>query len=122
MKINIVTKEDGTIESWTSYPFDESKPYINIKDPYSIHLGIDKIIDGKLVRDSKTYKKTLELQEKRYKIDEFKKKLSETDYKLFKYLEGELSEEDYQEVKSLRQEWRNQINTLEEELNERDTN
>lgn len=122
MKINIVTKEDGTIESWTSYPFDENKPYINIKDPYSIHLGIDKIADGKLVRDSKTYKKTRELQEKHCKIDEFKKKLSETDYKLFKYLEGELSEEEYQEVKSLRQEWRNQINTLEEELNERDTN
>ena len=66
--INIVTKEDGTIESWTSYPFDENKPHISIKDPFSIHLGIDKIIDGKLVRDSKTYKKTLELQEKRCKV------------------------------------------------------
>ena len=116
IKINIVTKEDGTIESWTSYPFDENKPFVEIKDPYSIHIGIDKFIDGKIVKDSKTYKKILELQEKRCKIDEFKKKLSETDYKLFKYLEGEISEEEYQQIKSQRHEWRSQINQLEEEL------
>ena len=116
MKINIVTKEDGTIESWTSYPFDENKPSIEIKDPYSIHLGIDKFINGKIIKDNKAYQKILELQEKRRQIDECKKNLSETDYKLFKYLEGELSIEEYQQIKSQRQEWRNQINQLEEEL------
>lgn len=116
MKINIVTKEDGTIESWTSYPFDETKPHVSIKDPYSIHLGVDKFIDGKIVKDNETYKKTLLLHEKFRRIDELKKKLSDTDYKLFKYLEGELTEEEYQSIKSDRQAWRNEINQLEEEL------
>lgn len=116
MKINIVAKEDGVIESWTSYPFDETKPTLEIKDPYSIHLGVDKFIDGKLVRDSKTYKKVLILQEKQSEILDLKKKLADSDYKLFKYLEGAISEEEYQLIKNERQEWRDRINQLEEEL------
>ena len=116
MKINILTDENNIIISWTSYPIDENKPTIEIQDPDTIHLGFDKFIDGKLVKDSKNYKKALLLQEKNCRIDALKKKLSESDYKLFKYLEGELSEDEYQKVKADRQSWRAEINQLEEEL------
>ena len=116
MKINILTNENNIIIQWTSYPLDESKPILDIKDPDSIHLGVDKFVDGKLVRDSKKYKKILDLQEKQCKIQEFKKKLAETDYKLFKYLDGELTNEEYESIKAQRHEWREQINQLEDEL------
>ena len=116
MKINYVLKEDGTIESWTSYPFDESKPYITVKDPSTIHLGIDKVVDGKLVRDKEKYQNTLEIEEKHRRILVFKKKLADSDYLLFKYLEGELSKEEYEQIKIQRQSYREQINKLEEEI------
>ena len=116
MKINILADENSIIISWTSYPIDENKPILEIQDPETIHLGFDKFIEGKLVRDSKNYKKALLLHEKSCRIDTLKKKLSESDYKLFKYLEGELSEDEYQKVKADRQSWRTEINQLEEEL------
>ena len=108
MKINILTDENNIIISWTSYPIDEN--------PDTIHLGFDKLIDGKLVKDSKNYKKALLSQEKHCRIDALKKKLSESDYKLFKYLEGELTEDEYLVIKAERQSWRDEINQLEEEL------
>ena len=46
-------------------------------------------------------------------IIELKKYLSDTDYKAIKYAEGELSESDYQEVKSQRHNARVRINELE---------
>ena len=53
-------------------------------------------------------------------IIELKKYLSDTDYKAIKYAEGEITESDYQEVKSQRHNARVRINELEsliEELN-----
>ena len=46
-------------------------------------------------------------------IIELKKYLSDTDYKAIKFAEGELSESDYQEVKSQRHDARVRINELE---------
>jgi len=46
-------------------------------------------------------------------IVELKKYLSDTDYKAIKFAEGELSESDYQEVKSQRHDARVRINELE---------
>ena len=116
MKINVLTDENNVIISWTSYPFDEEKPTLNIRNPYSIKLGFDKFENGKLIKNEEGYKKALEKEEKYVEIQRLKKQLNSTDYKLFKYLEGELSEEEYSEIKTKRQEWRNQINQLEEEL------
>ena len=53
-------------------------------------------------------------------IIELKKYLSDTDYKAIKFAEGEITESDYQEVKSQRHDARVRINELEsliEELN-----
>lgn len=45
-----------------------------------------------------------------------KKQLADTDYQAIKYAEGWLSEEEYAPIKAQRQEWRTQINELEETL------
>lgn len=64
------------------------------------------------------YEKTLSpKQQLKHKIAVLKKYLSNTDYQAIKYAEGVLSEEEYAPVKSKRQEWRNEINELEEEIN-----
>lgn len=51
--------------------------------------------------------------EKLNRLCELKINLASTDYKLFKYLEGALSEEEFQPIKVQRQQWRNEINELE---------
>lgn len=59
---------------------------------------------------------TVEQYQKYLEINELKQKLNETDYKAIKYAEGLLSVEEYEPIKLQRQEWRDKINELEEEL------
>ena len=47
-----------------------------------------------------------------------KESLSATDYKAIKFAEGLISAEDYEPIKAERQELRNKINELEEQLAE----
>ena len=47
------------------------------------------------------------------KIFNLKQKLLKTDYKVHKYTEGVLSQEEFLEVKEKRQNWREEINRLE---------
>lgn len=49
-------------------------------------------------------------------IELLKAELSSTDYKCLKYVDGALTEEEYAEVKAYRQELRNKINQLEQDL------
>ena len=49
----------------------------------------------------------------RLEITQLKKALSDTDYKAIKYAEGQISEEEYSEIKSVRQGYRDRINYLE---------
>lgn len=116
MKINISTDESGRIISWTDYPFNDKKPYLEVEDPRSIRLGFDKVIKGELVKDEEGYISALEKEVKKREIELLKASLSSTDYMLFKYLEGELPKEEYLSVKKKRQGWRNKINLLEEEI------
>jgi hypothetical protein len=51
-------------------------------------------------------------------IVELKKYLSDTDYKAIKFAEGEITESDYQEVKSQRHDARTKINELESLIEE----
>lgn len=118
MRINVLVDENNKIVSWTSFPLDESKPILELDDPYSIRLGFDKFDNGKLVKNEKEYEKSKKRERKIIEILELKQKLSSTDYKLFKYLEGEITEEEYLQIKKERQEWRSQINKLEGEINE----
>lgn len=45
-----------------------------------------------------------------------KRLLAETDYQAIKFAEGLISVEDYQEIKILRQSWRDEINELEKQI------
>ena len=49
-------------------------------------------------------------------IATLKKQLSDSDYRAIKYFEGYYTEEEYAQYKAQRQEWRDEINRLEEEL------
>lgn len=51
-----------------------------------------------------------------HNIRVLKNNLTKTDYKLFKYVEGELTAEEYAPIKEQRKQWRAQINALEIEL------
>ena len=64
-----------------------------------------------------------EIAERKKRIAEIKDRirvlkynLERTDYKQAKWLDGALSEEEYAPVREKRQEWRNKINALEDEL------
>lgn len=57
---------------------------------------------------------TEEQKIKNTKIAELKYKLSQTDYQAIKYAEGQITEEEYAPIKAQRQEWRNEINLLEQ--------
>lgn len=50
------------------------------------------------------------------KICTLKRKLNATDYQAIKYAEGEMSASDYAPVKAQRKAWREEINTLEAQL------
>ena len=65
-----------------------------------------KTEDGKLIEQYQS------------EIIELKKYLSDTDYKAIKFAEGEISESDYQEVKSQRHDARVRINELESLIEE----
>ena len=49
----------------------------------------------------------------RLEITQLKKQLGDSDYKAIKYAEGQISEEEYSEIKSERQGYRDRINYLE---------
>lgn len=51
-------------------------------------------------------------------IRELKKQLNTTDYQAIKYAEGQLSEEEYIEMKTKRQSWRDEINNLKKKIEE----
>ncbi len=57
---------------------------------------------------------TEEQKIKNTKIAELKYKLSQTDYQALKYAEGQITEEEYAPIKAQRQEWRDEINLLEQ--------
>lgn len=67
------------------------------------------------LKDQCPMKSDEDLQKEQYQeeIVTLKKQLSNTDYKAIKYAEGMLTEEEYAEVKELRQGWRDRVNELE---------
>lgn len=59
--------------------------------------------------------------EMKNRVYELKRNLEDSDYKILKYLEGHLSEDEFNSIKVQRQLWRDEINELEgtsEELEE----
>lgn len=56
----------------------------------------------------------MNFQELNFAIDSCKQKLKATDYKAIKHSEGLISDDDYEEIKTQREEWREAINNYEE--------
>lgn len=67
-----------------------------------------KIEDNEII-----YREMTEEEKQIKRVEELKKKLSDTDYQAIKYAEGEISEEDYAPIKAQRKAWREEINKLE---------
>ena len=76
----------------------------------------------KLKRDQNILKAVLLLRRvnrytsKEEQIAELKQKLSETDYKCLKFVDGELTQAEYAETWQKRKQWREEINKLEKEI------
>ena len=76
-----------------------------------------KIDDNGTIREM-TAEEIAELQPTvEQQIATLKLQLQESDYKAIKYAEGFISDEEYAEIKALRQSWRDEINRLESEGN-----
>lgn len=86
------------------------KPYIEHKEAWIENIPIKVYIE---YTQSQIRKNAIEKN-----ISEIKEELAKTDYKTLKYVEGLYTEEEYLPIKKYRQTLRDQINSLEEELNE----
>lgn len=96
-------------------PNKYSKNLIEVELEEFPKVGFDYYIDNKLLK-SDEYQKMLNNSKINKRILELKKLLSESDYKAIKYFEGLLTEEEYKPTKELRENYRKEINNLEEKL------
>lgn len=115
MKVNLLIGRNNIIEGVRTYPLNKDGIIAEIESLNDIHVGYDTYVEGKIVKN-KQYDIDKDNMSVIVKIDELKKKLQETDYKCLKYVDGALSKEEYEEVKELRQSYRDEINKLEATL------
>ena len=120
IKVNY-NQETGKVISFGK----DTQPYIEIteqerKQPLPDRYSYYAVVDGRFTIKRRTPTveeiKVDEATEINRQIGELKQKLSDTDYKAIKYSEGWLTDEEYAEVKTQREEWRSAINQLEERL------
>ena len=109
--------EDGHLGSFTQSAelayksgWDIENNYISIEDTQQ--SDINGWTYRKDVCPMKTEEDLLKDQY-RLEITQLKKLLSDTDYKAIKFAEGQISEDEYSEIKSERQGYRDRINYLE---------
>lgn len=107
-------QEEGHYEVIKEYPnggkdviWIVDVPGIEAKDAWEETEEIQIFIE--YTEEEKIQKKKDEL------IQDYKKALSESDYKIFKYLEGTSNDDEYYETVRQRKNWRKMINRLEEE-------
>lgn len=114
MKVYLIIQND--IITGYSYNYLENIPEIEIENPTTIRLGIDKYVNGKIIKDEAAYQKQVQRDTAIGRIEELKNLLLNTDHKVVKYMEGLITEEEYNEVKAQRQAWRAEIHELEATL------
>lgn len=73
-----------------------------------------RVVNGKVVAVEPVVTEQQNIQSR---IAELKQLLSSTDYQAIKYAEGQISAYDYEPIKVQRQQWRDEINALEQQLN-----
>lgn len=115
MKYYLTLKGDGTILRFSTARFGESDVEAEIEGVPDILLGADKFAGGEIVKDEKT-RKSLSGKAAAYdRMIALKGMLAATDYKTMKYIEGKLTEEEYEAAKAERQLWRDEINEIQQE-------
>ena len=122
MKINYKLDNENRIIGWSSFPLFDNLPVIDIENPEAIILNFDMIVDGKYISKKEEFenKKAIDkqIEEINYQIGWLKEKLQETDYRLYKFIEGYYTAEEYEPYKIQRQTWRDEINRLEQLIKE----
>jgi len=100
-----------------SFPLDETAIEVSLDD--LAQMGITKCFDveNNCVIDYDSTK-DVRIREINERIAELKQLLAQTDYRAIKYAEGLYTQEEYAQYKFIRQGYRDEINTLEEELKE----
>ena len=120
MKINYKLDNQNRIIGWSSFPLFDHLPIIEIDDPDKIILNFDMIINGEYITQQEEYynQKTREerINELNNQVDYFKTKLQESDYHLYKFIEGYYTAEEYEKYRVQRKAWREEINRLEDIL------
>lgn len=120
IKVNY-NQETGKVISFGK----NTQPFIEIteqerKQPLPDKYSYYAVVDGKFTIKRRTPTveeiKADEAAAINKQIRELKKQLADTDYKAIKYSEGWLTDEEYAEVKTQREEWRSAINKLEDRL------
>lgn len=91
---------------------EQNQPIQN-QESLDYNIGyLTKVSDGVFMYHLFTEKQMAERT-----IPQLKERLAETDYQAIKFAEGELSAEDYAEMKAQRAAWRAEINRLEAIIN-----
>ena len=108
---NITTHPLFTDETLAQPPYNYTK--VEIDDVYSDCQASDFDEDLTFNLEKYSARKQKEIAEPR--IRELKQLLASQDYKTIKYMQGELTEEEFAEVKAQCKSWRDEINKLEQE-------
>jgi len=107
MKIYLFLKENNVITGFSYDPIEGTTEF-DIENPFSIQFGIDTLEDGNVVKGAIPQE-----QQNKLRIMELKKLLRDSDYICLKHADGELTDEEYAEIKAQRHAWRTEINELE---------
>lgn len=75
-------------------------------------IRVNGILRDMTAEELSEYKQSMRISAEE-QIVMLKQNLADTDYKAIKYAEGLISDEEYGEIKVLRQQWRDEINRLE---------
>jgi len=93
--------------------YDKTPIFESIENEDGTFTQTENIINGATIIGTST---KYVLTENEIQIEELKKQLEATDYQAIKFAEGMLTEEEFAPIRIQRQEWRNQINALQEEV------
>ena len=122
-KFNYILDSENRIISYTFVPFDETKDYFEVESKSNIILGQSTIIENQLGLHQERNPIFLEQEtrnEKLNTLNELKKLLQDTDYKVIKCYEAQLGNEEMpynlQELLAQRKAWRDEINAIEFEI------
>lgn len=118
--MKILYDENGYVAGYANDGFDiDGGIEYNGALPAAFNGGNCKyyhLVEGKLVQNVKLKNAANTMAANIQRIDELKGFLIETDFQAIKFAEGVLFEEDYTPIRIQRQEWRDEINILEQTI------